>query len=118
EDPALEADPIVYQRTVSPEEAPDQATIITVDFARGDPVATDGVALSPSSLRTKLNEFGKINGIGRLDMVENRFVGMKNRGVYETPGGTILHVAHRGIETITLDREAAHLKDELMPRYA
>ena len=118
EDPALEADPIVYQRTVSPEEAPDKATIMTVDFERGDPVAIDGIALSPATLLTKLNEFGKINGIGRLDMVENRFVGMKNRGVYETPGGTILHVAHRGIESLTLDREAAHLKDSLMPRYA
>jgi argininosuccinate synthase len=118
EDPALEADPIVYQRTVSPEEAPDMPTVIAIDFERGDPVAIDGVALSPASLLTKLNELGKVNGIGRLDMVENRFVGMKNRGVYETPGGTIWHVAHRGIESITLDREAAHLKDSLMPRYA
>jgi len=118
EDPALEADPIVYQRTVSPEEAPDKPTVIAIDFERGDPVAIDGVALSPASLLTKLNELGKVNGIGRLDMVENRFVGMKNRGVYETPGGTIWHVAHRGIESITLDREAAHLKDSLMPRYA
>jgi argininosuccinate synthase len=118
EDPALEPDPIVYQRTVSPEEAPDKPTIIAIDFERGDPVAIDGVALSPASLLTRLNELGKVNGIGRLDMVENRFVGMKNRGVYETPGGTILHVAHRGIESLTLDREAAHLKDSLMPRYA
>jgi argininosuccinate synthase len=118
EDPSLEPDPIVYQRTISPEEAPDKPTVITIDFERGDPVAIDGVALSPASLLTKLNELGKVNGIGRLDLVENRFVGMKNRGVYETPGGTIWHVAHRGIESITLDREAAHLKDSLMPRYA
>ncbi|HUB44169.1 MAG TPA: argininosuccinate synthase, partial [Acetobacteraceae bacterium] len=118
EDPAVEPDPIVYQRTVSPEEAPDKPTVIAIDFEHGDPVAIDGVKLSPAALLTKLNEFGKVNGIGRLDLVENRFVGMKNRGVYETPGGTILHVAHRGIESITLDREAAHLKDSLMPRYA
>jgi argininosuccinate synthase len=118
EDPALEADPIVYQRTISPEDAPDAPTVISVDFERGDPVAIDGVPLSPASLLTKLNELGKANGIGRLDMVENRFVGMKSRGVYETPGGTILLAAHRGIESITLDREAAHLKDSLMPRYA
>jgi argininosuccinate synthase len=118
EDPAVEADPIVYQRTISPEEAPDHPTVITIDFERGDPVAIDGVALSPAALLTKLNELGKANGIGRLDMVENRFVGMKSRGVYETPGGTILLAAHRGIESITLDREAAHLKDSLMPRYA
>ena len=118
EDPAVEADPIVYQRTISPEEAPDKATVIAVDFEHGDPVAIDGTRLSPAALLTKLNEFGKANGIGRLDLVENRFVGMKNRGVYETPGGTILFAAHRGIESITLDREAAHLKDSLMPRYA
>jgi argininosuccinate synthase len=118
EDPAVEADPIVYQRTVSPEDAPDKATVISIDFEHGDPMAIDGVRLSPAELLTKLNEFGKVNGIGRLDMVENRFVGMKNRGVYETPGGTILMAAHRGIESITLDREAAHLKDSLMPRYA
>ena len=118
EDPALEADEIVYQRTLSPEDAPDRATIISIDFEHGDPTAIDGVALSPATLLTRLNELGRANGIGRLDLVENRFVGMKNRGVYETPGGTILHVAHRGIETITLDREAGHLKDELMPRYA
>ncbi|HUN40005.1 MAG TPA: argininosuccinate synthase [Acetobacteraceae bacterium] len=118
EDPAVEPDPIVYQRTVSPEDALDKPTVIAIDFEHGDPVAIDGVKLSPASLLTKLNELGKVNGIGRLDLVENRFVGMKNRGVYETPGGTILHVAHRGIESITLDREAAHLKDSLMPRYA
>src|ERR1700674_1980553 len=118
EDPALEADEIVYQRTIRPEDAPDQATIISMDFAGGDPVAIDGVTLSPAALLTRLNELGKANGIGRLDLVENRFVGMKSRGVYETPGGTILLAAHRGIESITLDREAAHLKDALMPRYA
>jgi len=118
EDPAVEPDPIVYQRTVSPEEAPDKPTVIAIDFEHGDAVAIDGMTLSPASLLTKLNELGRVNGIGRLDLVENRFVGMKNRGVYETPGGTILHVAHRGIESLTLDREAAHLKDSLMPRYA
>ncbi|WP_025318084.1 argininosuccinate synthase [Granulibacter bethesdensis] len=118
EDPAEEPDEIVYQRTISPEAAPDKATIITIDFEHGDPVAIDGIRLSPATLLAKLNELGKANGIGRLDLVENRFVGMKSRGVYETPGGTILLVAHRGIESITLDREAAHLKDSLMPRYA
>ncbi|MBU6497913.1 MAG: argininosuccinate synthase [Rhodospirillales bacterium] len=118
EDPALEADEIVYQRTIRPEDAPDKATIISIDFARGDAVAINGETLSPATLLTKLNEYGKANGIGRLDLVENRFVGMKSRGVYETPGGTILYAAHRGIESITLDREAAHLKDSLMPRYA
>jgi argininosuccinate synthase len=118
EDPAQEADEIVYQRTIRPEDAPDQATVISMDFVNGDPVAIDGVALSPASLLTRLNELGKANGIGRLDLVENRFVGMKSRGVYETPGGTILLAAHRAIESITLDREAAHLKDSLMPRYA
>jgi argininosuccinate synthase len=118
EDPAVEADEIVYQRTIRPEDAPDRATVITLDFERGDPVAIDGERLSPATLLAKLNEFGRANGIGRLDLVENRFVGMKSRGVYETPGGTILLAAHRGIESITLDREAAHLKDQLMPRYA
>jgi argininosuccinate synthase len=118
EDPAEEADEMVYQRTIRPEDAPDTATVITMDFVGGDPVAIDGVALSPASLLTRLNELGKTNGIGRLDLVENRFVGMKSRGVYETPGGTILLAAHRGIESITLDREAAHLKDSLMPKYA
>jgi len=118
EDPAVEADEAVYQRTIRPEDAPDRATVIAVDFEHGDPVAIDGVRLSPAALLTRLNELGKANGIGRLDLVENRFVGMKSRGVYETPGGTILLVAHRGIESITLDREAAHLKDSLMPRYA
>src|ERR1700760_3685948 len=118
EDPAQEADEIVYQRTIRPEDAPDQATVISMDFVGGDPVAIDGVALSPAALLTRLNELGKANGIGRLDLVENRFVGMKSRGVYETPGGTILLAAHRGIESITLDRGAAHLKDDIMPRYA
>ena len=118
EDPAVEADEIVYQRTISPEAAPDKATVISMDFEHGDPVAINGEKMSPATLLTKLNEYGKANGIGRLDLVENRFVGMKSRGIYETPGGTILLAAHRGIESITLDREAAHLKDSLMPRYA
>ncbi|GAB2177958.1 argininosuccinate synthase [Dongia sp. agr-C8] len=118
EDPWIEPEEMVYQRTISPEAAPDKATVIEVGFKKGDPVSIDGEALSPASLLTKLNALGKANGIGRLDLVENRFVGMKSRGVYETPGGTILHAAHRGIESITLDRGAAHLKDEIMPRYA
>ena len=118
EDPADEAPEFVYQRTIRPEDAPDQATVISMDFASGDPTHVDGVALSPAALLARLNELGRANGIGRLDLVENRFVGMKSRGVYETPGGTILLAAHRGIESITLDREAAHLKDSLMPRYA
>ena len=118
EDPADEAPENVYQRTIRPEDAPDQATVISIDFERGDPTAIDGVALSPAALLTRLNELGRANGIGRLDLVENRFVGMKSRGVYETPGGTILLAAHRAIESITLDRGTAHLKDELMPRYA
>ena len=118
EDPAVEAPEFVYQRTISPEAAPDKPTVFTMDFERGDPVAINGVALSPAALLTKLNELGHDNGVGRLDLVENRFVGMKSRGVYETPGGTILLAAHRGIESITLDRGAMHLKDELMPKYA
>ncbi len=118
EDPSQEADSIVYQRTISPEEAPDKATYVEIGFDKGDAVSIDGEKLSPASLLAKLNGLGKANGIGRLDLVENRFVGMKSRGVYETPGGTILLAAHRGIESITLDRGAAHLKDELMPRYA
>ena len=118
EDPAEDAPEYVYQRTISPEAAPDEPTIITIAFDKGDAVAINGEALSPATLLTRLNELGKANGIGRLDLVENRFVGMKSRGVYETPGGTILLAAHRGIESITLDRGAAHLKDELMPRYA
>jgi len=118
EDPAKEAPAIVYQRTISPMEAPDTPTDITIGFERGDAVSLDGQKLSPATLLAKLNDLGKANGIGRLDLVENRFVGMKSRGVYETPGGTILLAAHRGIESITLDRGAAHLKDDLMPRYA
>ncbi|CAI9120934.1 argininosuccinate synthase [Brytella acorum] len=118
EDPAIGPDEIVFQRTISPEAAPDKATEITIDFAHGDAVAINGVTLSPATILTRLNELGRDNGIGRLDLVENRFVGMKSRGVYETPGGTILLQAHRAIESITLDREAMHLKDSLMPRYA
>src|SRR5476649_2058452 len=118
EDPSVEADSIVYQRTISPEEAPDKASYVEIGFEKGDAVAIDGEALSPATILTRLNTLGRANGIGRLDLVENRFVGMKSRGIYETPGGTILLAAHRGIESITLDREAAHLKDSLMPRYA
>ena len=118
EDPAVEPPEFVYQRTISPEAAPDKATVISIDFEQGDPVAVEGERLSPAALLTLLNQFGHDNGVGRLDLVENRFVGMKSRGVYETPGGTILLAAHRGIESITLDRGAAHLKDELAPRYA
>ena len=118
EDPWQEAPDYVYSRTVDPEKAPDQPTYIEVEFEKGDAVAIDGVKLSPAELLTKLNELGGKNGIGRLDLVENRYVGMKSRGIYETPGGTVLLAAHRGIESITLDRGQAHLKDELMPRYA
>jgi len=118
EDPALEAEEMVYQRTISPEDAPDRPTVIEIGFEKGDAVSVDGKKLSPATLLAKLNELGKANGIGRLDLVENRFVGMKSRGVYETPGGTILLAAHRAMESITLDRGAAHLKDDLMPRYA
>ena len=118
EDPWVEPEEFVYSRTVAPEVAPDQPTYVEIDFERGDPVAIDGNPLSPAALLTRLNELGGANGIGRVDLVENRFVGMKSRGVYETPGGTVLHAAHRGIESLTLDREAMHLKDELMPRYA
>ena len=118
EDPAVEPDETVYQRTISPEAAPDQATVISIEFHQGDAVGINGETLSPATILTRLNEYGRANGIGRLDLVENRFVGMKSRGVYETPGGTILLAAHRGIESITLDREAGHLKDSLMPRYA
>jgi argininosuccinate synthase len=118
EDPAEEAPAYVYQRTVSPEEAPDEATIIELEFSKGDAVALNGEKMSAATLFQKLNDLGRDNGIGRLDLVENRFVGMKSRGVYETPGGTILLTAHRAMESITLDRGAAHLKDELMPRYA
>jgi len=118
EDPSKEADSIVYQRTIAPEDAPDKATYVEIGFEKGDASSIDGEELSPATLLAKLNALGKANGIGRLDLVENRFVGMKSRGVYETPGGTILLAAHRGIESITLDRGAAHLKDDIMPRYA
>ena len=118
EDPSLECPEDVYQRTVSPENAPDKATYLNIEFSKGDPVAINGEKLSPAELLTELNKAGGENGIGRLDLVENRSIGMKSRGVYETPGGTILLEAHRGIEQITLDREACHLKDEIMPRYA
>ena len=118
EDPWIEPEEVVYSRTVAPEAAPDTAQYVEVSFEHGDPVAVDGETLSPAALLTRLNEIGGRHGIGRLDLVENRFVGMKSRGVYETPGGTILQAAHRGIESLTLDRGAAHLKDDLMPRYA
>ena len=118
EDPAEEAPEYVYQRTVSPEAAPDEAQYVEIAFERGDAVAIDGERMSPATLLTRLNELGGRHGIGRLDLVEGRYVGMKSRGIYETPGGTILMEAHRGIEQITLDKGAMHLKDELMPRYA
>jgi argininosuccinate synthase len=118
EEPWDAPDEMVWQRTISPMDAPDRAAEITIEFERGDAVGVNGERLSPAALLTKLNALGRENGIGRLDLVENRFVGMKSRGCYETPGGTILHVAHRAMESITLDREAAHLKDSLMPRYA
>ncbi|MGD8809163.1 MAG: argininosuccinate synthase [Gammaproteobacteria bacterium] len=118
EDPADEPPEYVYSRTVDPEQAPDAPTVVEIEFERGDPVAIDGKKMGPAALLTKLNELGGANGIGRVDLVENRFVGMKSRGVYETPGGTVLAAAHRAMESITLDREAGHLKDELMPRYA
>jgi argininosuccinate synthase len=118
EDPAQEVPDYVYSRTADPEKAPDRPTYISIAFERGDAVAIDGKRMSPATLLARLNDLGRINGIGRLDLVENRFVGMKSRGMYETPGGTILHAAHRGIESITLDRGAMHLKDELMPKYA
>jgi argininosuccinate synthase len=118
EDPGTEAPKVVYQRTISPMDAPDQVTEITIGFLRGDAVSLNGKKLSPATLFTELNKLGHDNGIGRVDLVENRFVGMKSRGIYETPGGTILLAAHRAMESITLDRGAGHLKDELMPRYA
>jgi len=118
EDPNEEPPAYVFQRTVSPEEAPDKATVIEIGFKNGDPVSIDGKALRPHELLAALNDLGRDNGIGRVDLVENRFVGMKSRGIYETPGGTILLAAHRAIESLTLDRGAAHLKDELMPKYA
>ena len=118
EDPAVEAPEFVHQRTISPEDAPDAPTVFTLGFERGDAVSIDGEAMSPAEILTRLNQLGHDNGVGRLDLVENRFVGMKSRGVYETPGGTILLAAHRGIESITLDRGAMHLKDELAVKYA
>ncbi|QCQ97368.1 argininosuccinate synthase [Brevundimonas sp. SGAir0440] len=118
EDPAVEAPEFVHQRTISPEDAPDKATVIEIGFEKGDAVSINGEAMSPATILTALNQYGHDNGIGRLDLVENRFVGMKSRGVYETPGGTILIAAHRGIESITLDGGSMHLKDQLMPKYA
>ena len=118
EDPWIEGEEFIYSRTISPEDAPDKPTYIEIGFKHGDPISIDGQDLSPAKLLTSLNKFGHDNGIGRLDLVENRFVGMKNRGLYETPGGTILHTAHRAMESLTLDRGMAHLKDELMPKYA
>ena len=118
EDPAVDAPEYVYQRTVSPEDAPSKPEFIEIGFEKGDAVSINGVAMSPATVLTELNRLGGKHGIGRLDLVEGRFVGMKSRGIYETPGGTILLEAHRGIESITLDRGAAHLKDELMPKYA
>ncbi len=118
EDPWVGPDEDMFTRSVSPEAAPDTPTVIEIDFEAGDPVAVDGEKLSPAALLTRLNEVAGANGIGRIDIVESRYVGMKSRGVYETPGGTILLVAHRAIESICLDREQAHFKDELMPRYA
>jgi argininosuccinate synthase len=118
EDPAQEVPDYVYSRTLDPQAAPDAPAYVMLEFERGDAVALDGKRLTPANLLSALNALGRAHGIGRLDLVENRFVGMKSRGMYETPGGTILLVAHRGIESITLDRGAAHLKDELMPKYA
>lgn len=118
EDPNVEPPAYVFQRSVSPEDAPDAATVIEIGFMKGDAVSIDGKALSPATVLATLNDLGRDNGIGRLDLVENRFVGMKSRGIYETPGGTILLAAHRAMESITVDREAAHLKDSLMPQYA
>ena len=118
EDPWVGPEESMFTRSVSPENAPDEPTVMEIEFDRGDPVAIDGVRLSPAALLTKLNEMGGANGIGRIDIVENRFVGMKSRGVYETPGGTILLPARRAVESLTLDKGALHLKDEIMPRYA
>ena len=118
EDPSIECPEDVYQRTISPEKAPDKPTYIEIGFLEGNPISIDGKKLSPAEILTELNRIGGENGVGRLDFVENRSVGMKSRGIYETPGGTILLEAHRGIEQITLDREACHLKDEIMPKYA
>ncbi|WP_424941400.1 argininosuccinate synthase [Aliiroseovarius sp. S253] len=118
EDPAEDAPDYVYQRTVHPEDAPDTPEFIEIEFEKGDPIAINGEKMSPATILTELNEYGRKHGIGRLDLVEGRYVGMKSRGIYETPGGTILLDAHRGIESITMDRGAMHLKDELMPKYA
>ena len=118
EDPKAEAEPDMWRWTVAPEDAPDQAEYLDIEYEKGDPVALNGKRLSPAAMLTELNAIGGKHGIGRLDLVENRYVGMKSRGCYETPGGTIMLKAHRGIESITLDREVAHLKDDLMPRYA
>ncbi len=118
EDPWQEAPEYVHSRTVRPEDAPDEPEIIEIDFEKGDAIAINGVAMSPATLLTQLNSYGRKHGIGRLDLLENRYIGMKSRGIYETPGGTILLAAHRGIEQVTLDRGAAHLKDDIMPRYA
>src|SRR5690606_15713930 len=118
EDPWVEPDEEMFTRSVAPEKAPDRPTYVEIEFEKGDPVAVDGKRLSPAALLTKLNELAGANGIGRIDLVENRFVGMKSRGVYETPGGTVLLAARRAVESLTLDRGAMHLKDELMPRYA
>ena len=118
EDPWIEPDEDMFTRTISPENAPDKLTIIEIAFAAGDPVAINGELLSPATILTQLNDYAGANGIGRIDIVENRFIGMKSRGVYETPGGTILLAARRAIESLTLDRGALHLKDEIMPRYA
>ncbi len=118
EDPWTEPHDDMFKLTVSPEKAPDEAEYVEIEFAKGDAIAVNGKKLSPANLLAELNRLGGKHGVGRLDLVENRYVGMKSRGVYETPGGTLLHVAHRAMESITLDREAMHLKDELMPRYA
>ena len=118
EDPWQSPDESMFITTTSHEKAPDKATVIEIEFKKGDPIALNGKKLSPSSLLSKLNSIGGSNAVGRIDIVENRFIGMKSRGVYETPGGTILHTAHRAIESITLDKGASHLKDEIMPRYA
>jgi len=118
EDPGHEPETYIFNRTIAPEDAPDRPTYVEIGFEHGDPISVDGHALSPAALLGRLNDLGGANGVGRLDLVENRYVGMKSRGVYEAPGGTILHAAHRAIESITLDRGSAHLKDELMPRYA
>ena len=118
EDPWIEGEEFIYSQTIAPEDAPDKPTYVEIGFEQGNPVSIDSETMSPATLLTTLNTLGHDNGVGRLDLVENRFVGMKNRGLYEPPGGTIMHVAHRAIESLTLDRGMAHLKDELMPRYA